>query len=141
MTDFGEILSVETGYGFFINPSKCTLHANDIDVSTLHSTFIDTSVRSVEDSVCILGAPVESDSYVERFIRTKVTNIAQLISRVTDAGQSDIQVAYTCLTRSLQYKWSYIQRVCRFSAEWFEPLVTFIKSLFCELTKIEQVNV
>ena len=86
--DFAE-KEFKTVCGLSLNPKKCTILVRPETKRLLDEEFphwVPDGVPVVTDGVRLLGAPVGSDDFVERFLTEKLTSFSELAGLIGDIG-------------------------------------------------------
>ena len=95
----------------FPNPNKTWLVTNEGFQTFGSSTFDQTGVNITPDGRLYLGAAIGSPSYVENYVRSKVSSWCSLVSNLADFATIQPHAAYSALNHGLSSKWTYL--ICR----------------------------
>ena len=74
------------------------------------STFDQTEVNITPDGRLYLGAVIGSPSYVENYVRSKVSSWCSLVNNLADFATIQPHAAYSALNHGLSSKWTYLCR-------------------------------
>ena len=58
-----------------------------------------------------LGGYAGDHESTEEYVQQRVQKWVHYVEKLTNAAESQPQAAYTALTKSLQFEWTYLQRV------------------------------
>ncbi len=90
---------------------------------TIASTAFDqTGVNVTADGRPYLGSPTGSPSYVETFVKSKVSTWSSLVTSLADIATTPPHAAYSALNHGLSSKWTYMCRTTPITSHLMKPL-------------------
>jgi hypothetical protein len=116
-------------YGYFPEPAKSYLIVAPEFVEQAKEVFEQFGVNVVSGQR-FLGGFIGNETEKEIHIRKKVANWSANVKRLAEVALSQPQAAFAALTKSLQFEWSYCQRVIPACSELFTPLEDALKDIF-----------
>ena len=120
--------------GYILNAGKCILLVKPQLVVEAERAFHDTGItilpsnQSPNSQVLTdlgarhLGAPLGETSFVEAYIKGKVSTWVEELSTLCDLAEYDPHCAYAAYTHGFRSKWVFIQRTTPNIAHLFQPL-------------------
>jgi hypothetical protein len=130
---FNKLLQVGPYYGYFLKPNKCHLIVKEPYFELAKNIFGGTGVNIVT-SHRFLGGVIGDPSGQHKFITSTVQESSNHITLLSSIANDQPQVAYSALSKSLQFEWNFLQRVTHNCNHLFQPiedalLTKFIPSL------------
>ena len=125
---FDNLCKLGPAYGYYPEPQKTVVLVDEVDEAEANC-FGDIGVkvsRGQRYLAGFIGDPEGTKHYVEAKVQTWVTSIDKL----STAAESQPQAAYAALSKSLQFEWSYLQRVLPNFGTSFAPLRDVINKKF-----------
>ena len=96
-----KLLSISRLFGYYPNPCKTWLLVKPEHHQTeAEECFRGTGVNITTEGLRHLGAVLGSDSFVEAFVRSKVSAWVIEVNRLAEFANCHLQAAYTALTRA-----------------------------------------
>ena len=92
--------------------------------------FQGTSVQITTQGQRHLGAPLDSRSFVEEFVRAKVSVWVSELNSLSEIASSQPQAAYTTLTHGLMSRWTHLMCTAPGIDSLFQPLEDEIRHHF-----------
>ena len=92
------------------NASKSWLTDKDKFSSSSADIFVDTDIKMTNTGKRFLGAAIGTRSYVEKFIRNRVSSWMDDINNLPIIGLCQHHTAYLVYTHGLLAKWTYISQ-------------------------------
>ena len=118
---FDLLLKLDPSYGYFPEPSKCFIIVAPSDIPAAHSLFKDLGVQ-VTTGHHFLGGIIGNDESKRNFVEEEVDGWVECVHKLTAAAKKAPQAAFFAIKKSLQCKWSYLQRVSHLSDQDFQKL-------------------
>jgi len=75
-----------------------------------------------------LGGCIGRDEDIHQYVQDKVSKWVGCVEKLSDAAEKYPQTVYAAFTKSLQFEWTYLQRVIQGCDEEFEPLKVAIQN-------------
>ena len=130
-------------FGYFVEPSKSYVVVDQSFVSEAENIFSDYGVKVVH-SQRLLGGVIGDEagrlSYVRELVNVWKSNLESLAT----IAETEPQVAFSALTKSMQFQWNYVQRVVPGCQSLFDELESVIAEKFlpaifgCEVSSLER---
>ncbi|KAI5742861.1 hypothetical protein M8J77_012006 [Diaphorina citri] len=128
-TWFDSLMSEGPLYGYHPEPAKSIIIVKPELKSQAELLFQDLNVK-IELSHRFLGSVIGPDEMKKEFIKEKVSKWITCVRHLANAAKQDPQSALTVLTKSLQFEWSFIQRVVDGCNDEYMPLKDVLHSCF-----------
>ncbi|KAI0980150.1 hypothetical protein GJ496_011212 [Pomphorhynchus laevis] len=109
-------------FGFETNKSKCKVLTHPWNRTHANKVFKLTGLDVINDGAVILGSPIGIPQFEESFVNTKTQKWEDMIERLRQVAESDVQLAYSALTHSMQFKWTHLLRTVDINASLLKPL-------------------
>ena len=122
---FDKLSELGPNFGYYPEPQKTTLVVDSKDQSEAEMLFGDLGVTVVTGQRFLGGFIGDHESCGE-YVEQRVEMWMQCVEKLTKTAESQPQAAHVALTKSLQFEWSYLQRVVPNCAEAFGPLCNTI---------------
>ena len=107
---FSQLLSRGPDFGYFPQPAKTVLVVGPSFVNQATSMFSDLGIKVVSGSR-FLGGFVGEHSMASDYVTQKVKMWVDCVKRLSDVAKLQPQAAHAAVSRSLQFEWSFLQRV------------------------------
>jgi hypothetical protein len=117
-------------YGYFPEPQKSFLVVKSEFLDEAKALFEQQLGVQVVSGQRFLGGFVGSTTDREEYVKKKVDYWCAAVRKLAQVAASQPQAAFAALTKSLQFEWSFLQRVIPDCDHLFEPLETAIKDDF-----------
>ena len=125
---FIQLMEIGSSYGYYAEPSKSISVVKDAHHDLAVELFASLKVE-VTTASRFLGGCIGSASEVREYVRRKVTQWTQSVTRLAEAAKSYPQSVYTAFTHSLCCEWNYLQRVVRGYDDEYVPLRDAIREV------------
>ncbi len=123
LREWWDTLSKEgPAFGYFPNPQKTWLVTKDGFHTIASTAFDQTGVNVTADGRPYLGSPIGSPSYVETFVKSKVSTWSSLVTNLADIATTQPHAAYAALNHGLSSKWTYMCRTTPITSHLMKPL-------------------
>ena len=119
---WNKLLSIGPLFDYYPNPCKTWLLVKPEHHQTAEECFRGTGVNITTEGLRHLGAVLGSDSFVEAFVRSKVSAWVIEVNRLAEFANCHPQAAYTVLTQGLMSRWTFIMRTLPITEELLQPL-------------------
>ena len=138
---------VENGpkYGYYPNPMKSYLVVKDDCLDEATAIFRDSNINITKEGRNYLGSPIGTSSFIEEFVKAKISGWMDEIEVLSQIARSQPQAALSLLTHGITSKWSYLMRTVNKVAPLFQPLEEAIRHKLlpnitgrCDLNDLEQ---
>ena len=116
-------------YGNFPESTKSVLVVNSQHQVESQSLFEGLGIKVVSNHR-FLGGYMGDCQGMEEFVGSKVQTWLRCIQRLSWAAESQPQAALAALSRSVQFEWSYLQRVVPDCTDRFSPIHDVLQELF-----------
>jgi hypothetical protein len=123
-----ELNTMGPKYGYFPLPLKTVLIVKEEHISTAQEVFQDTDVTISSTGDRHMGAWVGSEDHKERYVSDKVSEWVKDVEELARIGKDEPQAAYSCFTKAVSQRWTYVQRTIPDIGHLFEPLEDAIRS-------------
>ena len=130
-------------YGYFVEPSKSCVVVDESFASEAESMFSEYGVKVVR-SQRLLGGVIGDEAgrlnYIQELVKAWKSNLESLAL----IAETQPQAAFSALTKSMQFQWSYVQRVVPGCQSLFDELESvifekFLPAMFgCEVSSLER---
>ena len=119
------LLRLGSSYGYYPEPNKCVLVVNHDHLTTASELFKPFGVN-IATSHRLLGSAIGCVDRVNAYIEKCVIDWVSLIKKLVLVAESQLQLAYSALTGSVQCQWTYLQRVTLDCGQFFNTLESTI---------------
>ena len=102
------LISIESLYGYFANPSKSWLLIKPEFIDAANSIFKDTNINFTSEGHRYLGSPIDSDDFSTSFIQNKVSEWVSQLMRLTNIAHSQPHAVYSSLTHGLFSEFTFL---------------------------------
>ena len=126
---FSQLLSSGPAFGYLPQPVKTVLVVSPSYLNQAASLSSDLGIKVVSGSR-FLGGFVGECSMASDFVAQKVKMWVDCVQRLSDVAKVQPQAAHAAVSRSLQFEWSFLQRVIPNCAAAFVPIRDAIHHLF-----------
>ena len=126
---FSLLMERGPAYGYYPEPSKSCLVVGKTLKCYAEKLFVDSGIKVVTDRH-LLGGFIGSKLGKDDYVRTKVQKWKDDVESLSMIAVSQPQAAYAALTKSLQFEWSYLQRVVSDCEHLFEDLEEVLETKF-----------
>ena len=117
-----KLAEVGPAFGYFPNPAKTWLVTKQDHFNLATDTFGGSGVNVTPEGRPYLGAAIGIREYVEKYVRSKVSEWLSCVNILSDIAKSQPQAAFSALTHGLQSKWTYLSRVLPNISQLLQPL-------------------
>ena len=88
-------------YGYFVNSFKSHLLVKNDNLAIATNLFSDTDIQVSTEGPRYLGASLESESFIESYITSKVSEWSAEIYKLAELANTQLQAAYGAVTQGL----------------------------------------
>ena len=74
-----------------------------------------------------MGAVIGSESFKLEYVRNKVSKWVRDVEVLSEIAEDEPQAVYSCFTKAISHRWTYVQRTIPNIAALFEPLESAIR--------------
>ena len=130
-------------FGYFPEPLKSFVVVDERSLTKANKVFADTEVNIVCNRR-VLGGFIGDDLSRKDFVKEVVDGWVSELDRLTKIAEVQPQAAFAAFTKSLQFKWNYLQHVVPDCDALYKELKfnisnTFLPSVFgCEVSQAER---
>ena len=127
--------------GYYPNPLKSYLVVKDDRLDEATPIFGDSNINITKEGRSYLGSPIGTSSFIEEFIKAKISEWADEIAVLSQVAGLHPQVALSLLTHGITSKWSYLIRTVNGVAPLLQPLQEAIRhKLLPNITERHDLN-
>ena len=126
---FRKLCQIGPKFGYYPEPSKCTLVVHPLAIPHATNYFKDMGFQ-ISSGCRFLGGHIGTDDLKSSYVTDKVTAWATAIEDLSSIAKKYPQTSYCGLTKSLQHEWAFIQRVIPDIAKELQPLQDTIVSSY-----------
>ena len=107
---FKKVCQLGPSYGYYPEPKKTVVVVDENDVDAANASFHDLGIKVVR---ChrFLGGFIGDEEHAKRFVDEKVKDGMSHVMKLAKAAEHYPQAAYAALSKSMQFEWSFLQRV------------------------------
>lgn len=116
-------------WGYFPEANKCVLIVKPGFEEQAKDIFHDFNIK-VDTSSKFLGVFVGNTNKKVSFVQEKVQEWVQCIQKLSTAAKEYPQAAHAVMSKSLQFEWSFIQRVIQTDDDIYKPIKDAIQKKF-----------
>ena len=116
------LVSCGPHFGYNPNPGKTWLVVMPEHLPAADEHFRDSGVNITTQGHRHLGAPLGSKSFVEEFIRDKISHWGSEIKRLSEITKVQPQAAYAVFTNALTNRWTFVMRTVPGADRLLQPL-------------------
>ena len=99
-------------FGFFPNARKSVLLVKPDLLADAQQLFSDHNLNIVSDGAKVLGSPIGTPDFINRWINNKVQSWVDEIHCLASISHSQPQSAYSALTHGVMNGWHHVFRTC-----------------------------
>ena len=114
-------------YGYFPLPTKTILIVKEDQRERAEEIFHGTGVTITTEGERHMGAVIGSDDFKQKFVENKISKWVNDVETLADIAQDEPQAAYSCFTKAIAHRWTYVQRTIPNIAHLFTPLEKAIR--------------
>ena len=122
-----ELRSSGPKYGYFPLPRKTVLIVKEEFLDAATQMFENTEITISSTGERHMGAWVGSQAHKEKYVSDKVEKWVEDVEELSRIAKNEPQAAYTCYTKAISHRWSYVQRTIPDISHLFIPLEESIK--------------
>ena len=124
------ISAIGPDYGYYPNASKTWLIVKEASLEEATALFQGTGVSITVEGKRHLGAAIGTSSFVENYVRRKVSGWVREVERLSRIATTQPHAAYAAFTHGLISKWTYLARTVPDIEDMFQPLEDAIRQQF-----------
>ena len=114
-------------YGYFPLASKTILIVKEEQKEKALEIFDKTEVQITTTGERHMGAVVGSEEFKKQYVENKISKWVQDIKTLAEIAKDEPQAVYSCYTKAISHRWTYIQRTIPNIAPLFQPLEDAIR--------------
>ena len=122
------LCSIGPKYGYHPLPSKTVLIVKEEQKQKAVEIFGGTQVQITTKGERHMGAVVGSEQFKKQYVENKVSKWVQDVQALAEVAGDEPQAAYSCFTKAISHRWTYVQRTIPNIAPLFQPLQNAIKN-------------
>ena len=126
---FQRLCELGPKYGYYPEPKKTILIVDPTFKDEANVIFQPFGISVVSDHRFLGGFIGGSDS-TRQFVQSKVTEWISCIMELSKAAEKYPQAAFSVLSKSLQFEWTYLQRVVSDCSAAFAPVWDALNTFF-----------
>ena len=127
---WNQLLHCGPDYGYFANASKTWLIVKQEHLPLATELFADSGVQITVEGRRHLGAALGTESFTESYVKGKVQEWVEEVTRLSRIATSQPHAAYAALTHGLLSKWLYLLRTVPDVSNLFHPVEEAIRHSF-----------
>ena len=127
---WNQLLRCGTEYGYFANAAKTWLIVKQEHLPLATELFADSGVQITVEGRRHLGAALGTESFTESFVKGKVQEWVEEVTRLLKIAISQPHAAYAALTQGLLSKWTYLLRTVPDVSNLLHPVEEAIRHSF-----------
>ena len=119
----------ETGpkYGYVPLPKKTILIVKPEFKAQAEQIFKNTKVKITTEGERHMGAVIGSHEFRETYVSNKVAKWVEDVEELSRLAKDEPQAVYSCYTKAISHRWTYVQRTIPDIAHLFRPLEAAIR--------------
>ena len=114
-------------YGYIPLPKKTVLIVKEAFKEQAKEIFHGSKVTISSTGERHMGAWVGSQAHKQNYVNEKVKKWVDDIEELARLAEDEPQAVYSCYTKAISHRWSYVQRTIPGISQLFEPLENVIK--------------
>ena len=114
-------------YGYFPLASKTILIVKAEQKEKAIEVFGNSGVTITTEGERHMGAVIGSEEFKKQYVERKISKWIEDIEALANIAKDEPQAAYSCYTKAISHRWTYIQRTIPNIAHLFEPLEKAIR--------------
>ena len=114
-------------YGYLPLPKKTILIVKPEFEQQAKEIFKNTNVKITTAGERHMGAVIGSHEFRETYVTNKVTKWVEDVEELSQLAKDEPQAVYSCFTKAISHRWTYVQRTIPDIASLFNPLETVIR--------------
>ena len=116
-----------TQYGYFPLAKKSLLIVKPQHKQLAEELFNDSGVKITTDGERHMGAVIGSHEFKETYVRNKISKWVEDVEELSIIAKEEPQAVYSCFTKAISHRWTYVQRTIPDIEHLFRPLEDSIK--------------
>ena len=122
-----ELYACGPKYGYYPLPRKTILIVKEEHRTKAEEIFKDTGILISSSGERHMGACVGSQAHKEKYVNEKVEKWVKDIEELARLATDEPQAVYTCYTKAVSHRWTFIQRTIPEISHLFTPLEEAIR--------------
>ena len=114
-------------YGYFPLPKKTILIVKPEFEQQAREVFSNTEVKITTEGERHMGAVIGSHDFKETYVTNKVNKWIEDIEELSTLANDEPQAVYSCFTKAICHRWTYVQRTISGIEHLFRPLEAVIR--------------
>ena len=127
---WNQLLRYGPEYGYFANAAKTWLIVKQEHLPLATELFADLGVQMTVERRRHLGAALRTESFSESYVKGKVQEWVEEVTRLSKIATSQLHAAYAALTHGLLSKWTYLLRTVPDVSNLLHPVEEAIRNSF-----------
>ena len=124
---YDEVYENGVFFGYNVNPKKCILIVKADHLEEAKELFNGTGITITSSGARHLGAVIGTEEFKKEYVTDLVKGWTDSLRNLVRIARTHPHLAYSNFTRSLKFKWSYVQRTIPDISELFQPLEDVIR--------------
>ena len=121
------LCSLGPKYGYNPLPKKTILIVKPEFKLQAEEIFKDTKVRITTEGERHMGAVIGSHEFRETYVSNKVAKWVEDVEGLSSLAKDEPQAVYSCFTKAISHRWTYVQRTIPDISHLFRPLEAAIR--------------
>ena len=114
-------------YGYFPLPKKTILIVKPEFEQQAREVFSNTEVKITTEGERHMGAVIGGHDFKETYVTNKVNKWIEDIEELSALANDEPQAVYSCFTKAICHRWTYVQRTISGIEHLFRPLEAVIR--------------
>ena len=121
------LFSVGPSYGYSPLPKKTVLIVKEAYKARAEEIFQGTEIKISSTGERHMGAWVGSTAHKNKYVSDKIEKWVEDVEEMARLAGDEPQAVYSCYTKAVSHRWSYVQRTIPGIKDLFKPLEEAIK--------------
>ena len=114
-------------YGYIPLPRKTVLIVKPEHKERAEEIFRNTHVKITTEGERHMGAVIGSQSFKQTYVEKKVSKWVEDVDELSALAKEEPQAVYSCYTKAVCHRWTYVQRTIPGISHLFKPLETALR--------------
>ena len=117
-------------YGYVPLPKKTILIVKPEYKQKAEEIFANSEVKITTEGERHMGAVIGSKEFKETYVTNKVNKWVEDVAELSALAKEEPQAVYSCFTKAICHRWTYVQRTIPNIEHLFQPLESAIRDNF-----------
>ncbi|KAI0983384.1 hypothetical protein GJ496_011672 [Pomphorhynchus laevis] len=126
MRVWNTVIELGPRYGFFTNEIKFALLVHGENRIHAKELFANSVLKITTEGLKVLGSAIGQEQFVNDFVINRIDEWISTLSNLEQVAKEHPHVAFIVLTKSLQFRWTFVQRTTCSEDACYDRVSSFI---------------